>query len=216
MVINQGLWTEMPMEYLLENRKFTLILVRDGNPDRIVLPGLVKAWAQAEPILLMIAEKCHHLSPNNLDVYVASNPYYCYENVLPHQLKHIFNHTYAPPEINLYEPLKVVLNNYFQYRKQGPEYVHGQIIIVAIDCEPPNRQGLIQLLVDTTRKLEHETELGILFVQVGDCLMTKAFLQALDDHLHRAGANFDIVDTQNLIYLNPETITHFLLGALFD
>ena len=204
------------MEYLLENRKFTLILVRDGNPDRIAPPGLEKAWTQAEQRLLMIAEKCHHLSPNNLDVYVASNPYYCYENVLPHKLKHILSHSYAPPEVDLYEPLQVVLNDYFQYRKKGPEYINGQIIIVAIDCEPPNRKGLIQLLLDTTRKLEHETELGILFAQVGDCLMTKTFLQALDDHLHLAGANFDIVDTQTLLHLNQDTITHFLLGALFD
>jgi hypothetical protein len=215
-VINQGLRTEMPMEYLLENRKFTLILARDGNPDRIAPPGLIKAWDQAESTLLMIAEKCHHLSLNNLDVYVASNPYYCYENVFPHQLKHIFNHAYAPPEIDLYKPLQVVLNDYFKYRKQGPEYIHGQIIIVAIDCEPPNRKGLIQLLVDTTRKLDQETELGILFAQVGDCLMSKTFLQALDDHLHRAGASFDIVDTKTLLHLNPETVTHFLLGALFD
>ena len=203
------------MEYLLENRKFTLILARDGNPDRIAPPGLVKAWAQAEETLLMIAEKCHHLSPDNLDVYVASSPYYCYEKVLPHKLKHIFNHSYAPPEINLYEPLQSVLNDYFQYRKKGQEYHHGQIIIVAIDCEPPNRKALIQLLVDATHRLDHETELGILLAQVGDCLMTKTFLQALDDHLHRAGANFDIVDSKTLLHLNPESITHFLLGALF-
>lgn len=204
------------MEYLLENRKFTLILARDGNPARLPPPSLVKAWTQAEQILLMIAEKCHHLSPNNLDLYVASDPYYCYEKVLPHHLKHIFQHPYAPPEINLYEPLNVVLNDYFQYRNQGPEYLHGQIIIVAIDCEPPNRKALIQLLVDASHRLEHETEIGILFARVGDCPMAKAFLQTLDDHLHRAGANFDIVDTQTLMHLSEDTVTHFLLGALFD
>jgi hypothetical protein len=204
------------MEYLLENRKFTLILARDGNPDRIAPPGLAKAWEEAEETLMMIAETCHHLSPNNLDVYVASNPYYCYEKVLPHKLKHILSHPYAPPEINLYEPLQAVLTDYFQYRKKGPEYCHGQIIIVAIDCEPPNRKALIQLLVDATHRLEHETELGILFTQVGDCLMAKTFLQALDDQLHRAGANFDIVDSKTLLHLSPETINHFLLGALFD
>jgi len=58
------------MEYLLENRKFTLILARDGNPDRIASPGFPKAWLQAEERLLMIAEKCHHLRPETVSHFL--------------------------------------------------------------------------------------------------------------------------------------------------
>ncbi len=204
------------MEYLLENRKYVLILARDEPPNLASSPGWSQDWQDAESILLKIAETCHHLSPNNLDVYVASHPHYCYENILPHELNHVFTHSFAPPEIDLYSPMAKVLDTYFRDRHHGPDSPQGLIIITVMDCEPPNRYAIIQLLLDAAKKVESETEIGLLFAQVGEDERAKAFLQTLDRELHRTNINFDIIDTPTLLHLNPDRINHFLLGALFD
>jgi hypothetical protein len=67
-----------------------------------------------------------------------------------------------------------------------------------------------------THQLDTDEELGIGFVQIGEDMIARGYLTALDNHLEEAGAKFDIVDTKLLNAIKPDSLTEFLLGVLED
>lgn len=66
-------------------------------------------------------------------------------------------------------------------------------VIVITDGEPNNRQAVKDVIVKQANSQANDSDLTILFIQIGDDASAASFQAELDDGLH--GAKFDIVDT---------------------
>jgi hypothetical protein len=208
--------TDAPAVDSLKDFHFSLILARSPNPSPLHLKTLNRHWQKAEVILQQIACRCYEWNPRGMSVYVAATPAYRYDFLSPAQLELVFGQNYTPSKLNLCVALEMVFQDYFFRRDHPKNTCAGEIAMVVLDQEPEERQKLVRLLVDTTRRLRQENELGVLFAQLGEDNITQGFLRALDDDLHRAGACHDIVDAQHLLNLTPAGIDQFLLNALID
>lgn len=97
-----------------------------------------------------------------------------------------------------------------EYRPMGNTDTHGALktvfdkfqpgsnkkplcVIVFTDGAPDNPSAVAQLIVDTTRKIGNRSQVGVLFVQVGDDQEATEYLAKLDNQLTGAGAAHDIV-----------------------
>ncbi|MFN5516161.1 MAG: hypothetical protein ACK5CA_15835 [Cyanobacteriota bacterium] len=200
----------------LQNFHVSFLFAPSPDPPPHLHQTLNRQWHKAEKILLQIAERCQHWNPQGFSVYVAGVPPYRYSNLTPSQLTQIFEQGYAPPRLDLLAALETVLQDFFNRRDHPHNTYRGEIILVILDQEPKHRQKLIRRLVDSSHRLHHEHELGVLFAQIGEDILTKGFLHALDNDLHRAGARHDIVDARQLLDLQPDSIDQFLLNALVD
>lgn len=65
-------------------------------------------------------------------------------------------------------------------------------IVVVTDGAPNNQQAVKDVLIKQANSQATDSELTVLFIQIGDDAAAGAFLKELDDGL---GAKFDIVDT---------------------
>jgi hypothetical protein len=74
----------------------------------------------------------------------------------------------------------------------------------------------MRLIIETSRRLDRDDELGISLVQVGDDPKVTEYLKALDDQLLEAGAKFDIVDTITMTEMGNSSLSEVLLKAITD
>lgn len=203
-------------EALLRNRDYTVILARNACRNAPALPGIEKQWIAAQDSILTLAKKCEKFDSDGLSIYIASTPIQKYEHKTHKALVELFQGEYSSQTINLADALKVALDNYFSRKASGQTQENGEIIIVLLDKEPKERMAVVKLLVEATQKMDNGEELGIMFAQVGDDLITRGFLAALDDDLSAAGAKFDIADTKVLKEMEESAISEFLLNAIND
>ena len=202
-------------EALLHNRDYTFILARNASLHSSAIPGLEQKWLEAENSLINLAQKCQHFDSDGLTVYIASTPYQKYEVTNCEDLSKIFQAQYACTQPDLVETIQASLNDYFQRKANKQTQVNGEIITILLEQEPKNRRALVKMLVEATYQMEKQSELGIMFAQVGDDSITRGFLSALDDDLQAAGAKFNLADTQIFSEMEENAISEFLLNALY-
>ncbi|NES19606.1 MAG: hypothetical protein F6K41_11920 [Symploca sp. SIO3E6] len=203
-------------ESLLHNRDYTVVIARSSSRTSPVPPGLEKQWLVAQDSLITLVKKCEELDPDGITIYIASTPWQKYEHKTSAALVEIFQGQYASDNINLLDTLQAALDSYFSRKASKLAKENGEIIIVLLDHEPKKRMALVKLLVEASKKVDNQEELGIMFAQVGDDFIARGFLNALDDDLHKAGAKVDIVDTKVLTELEESAIAEFLINTLYD
>lgn len=203
-------------ESLLRNRDYTVILARRGSKTPPTPPGLEQQWLVAQDSLITLAKKCEEFDPDGLTIYIASTPFQKYEHETSAALVELFQGQYASENVNLSKTLQAALDSYFSRKANKLTQKNGEIIIVLLDHEPKERMAVVKLLVEATKKMDNQEELGIMFAQVGDDFIARGFLNALDDDLHKAGAKYNIADTKVLTELEESAIAEFLLNALYD
>jgi hypothetical protein len=210
----------MMVETLLKDRDYTVIVAKSANGVRLSPPGFEKRWIAAQTAVRALVEQCQTLDPDGITVYISSKettpPFRKYERVTTTQLEQIFQENYPPEELNLLDVLQTSLDDYFARKAAGQTKPNGEILLVLIDGEPSDRMALVKLLVSATQKMTQDKELGIGLVQIGDDLITRGFLTALDEDLSIAGAQFDIVDTKVLAEVNPNSLIELLIDTLCD
>lgn len=107
-------------------------------------------------------------------------------------------------------------NSYFQRKAAGQTKPNGETILVVTDGEPDDRRSVMEAIINATRKMERDEELGISFIQVGKDSGAKSFLKALDDQLEGVGAKFDICDTVTMDEMADMSLAEVLMGAIGD
>ena len=117
---------------------------------------------------------------------------------------------------NLAAVLQDALNNYFQRKAAGNTKPNGETILVITDGEPDDRKAVFEVIIQATRQMEKDEELGISMIQVGSDAQATKFLKALDDQLQGVGAKFDICDTITLDDLEDMSLTDVLMNAITD
>ncbi len=74
----------------------------------------------------------------------------------------------------------------------------------------------MRIIIEASRRIDRDEELGISLIQVGKDAKATQFLKALDDRLENAGAKFDIVDTITMEDMEDTPLAEVLLKAITD
>jgi uncharacterized protein with von Willebrand factor type A (vWA) domain len=201
---------------MLENRDYTLIIDKSGSMSTKDKPGGASRWQIMQESALALASKCEEFDPDGITVYLFSGKFKRYDNVTVAKVGTIFQENDPSGRTDLAAVLADAVNSYFQRKAQGQIPANGEMILVVTDGEPDDRKAVMQVILDTTQKLDRDQELAISFIQVGVDESATKFLKILDDDLGRAGAKFDIVDTITMNDMEDLTLKEVLLSAIND
>ena len=82
--------------------------------------------------------------------------------------------------------------------------------------KPDDRKAVFEVIVNASRQMEKDEELGISIVQVGSDAQATKFLKALDDQMESIGAKFDICDTITFDDMEDMSLAEILTNAITD
>ncbi|WGV26890.1 vWA domain-containing protein [Halotia branconii] len=201
---------------MMSDRDYTLIIDKSGSmstPDQV---GGRSRWEIAQESTLALARKCEQFDPDGITVYVFSGRFKRYDDVTSAKVAQIFLENDPAGTTNLASVLQDALNNYFQRKVAGKTKPNGETILVITDGEPDDRKAVFEVIINATRQMERDEELGISMIQVGSDSQATKFLKALDDQLQGVGAKFDICDTVTLDDLEDMSLADVLMNAITD
>lgn len=200
----------------MKNRDYTLIIDKSGSMSTPDQRGGRSRWEEAKESTLALARKCEQFDPDGITVYLFSSRFRRYDNVTASKVEQIFQENDPAGSTNLTMVLTDATNNYFQRKKAGKIQTEGETILVITDGEPDDRRSVIDIIIETTRRLERDEELAISFIQVGSDSGATKFLKALDDQLEDVGAKFDICDTITMDDMSEMSLSEVLMNAIAD
>ncbi|PZV24886.1 MAG: hypothetical protein DCF12_16630 [Snowella sp.] len=201
---------------MVKNRDYTLIIDKSGSMSTPDQTGGRSRWEEAKESTLALARKCEQFDPDGITVYLFSSRFRRYDNVTASKVEQIFQENDPAGSTNLTMVLTDATNNYFQRKKAGKIQTEGETILVVTDGEPDDRRSVIDIIIETTRRLERDEELAISFIQVGSDSGATKFLKALDDQLQDVGAKFDICDTITMDDMSEMSLSEVLMNAIAD
>jgi uncharacterized protein with von Willebrand factor type A (vWA) domain len=203
-------------DYMVENRDYTLIIDKSGSmstPDQV---GGRSRWDTAQESTLAVARKCEQFDADGITVYLFSGRFRRYDNVTSSKVMQIFQENDPSGTTNLAAVLKDATDDYFKRKAAGQTKPNGETILVVTDGEPDDRKAVMKVIIEASRQMDRDEELGISFIQVGSDPTATKFLKVLDDELQGAGAKFDICDTVTLDDMEGMTLAEVLLNAIAD
>lgn len=201
---------------MLDNRDYTLIIDKSGSmatPDQ--KSGRTR-WIAAEESTFALASKCEQFDPDGITIYTFSGKFKRYENVTSNKVTQVFRENDPSGTTDLAAVLKHATDNYFQRKSAGETKPNGEIILVITDGEPDDRKAVMKVIIETSRRMDRDEELGISFIQVGTDPHATRFLKVLDDEMQSAGAKFDICDTITMDDMEDYSLSEVLLNAIID
>ncbi len=201
---------------MLENRDYTLIIDKSGSMATPDQKGGRTRWFAAQESTFALASKCEQLDPDGITVYVFSGKFRRYENVTSSKVNQVFQENDPSGTTDLAAVLKHATDNYFQRKVASETKPNGEIILVITDGEPDDRKEVMKVIIEASRRMERDEELGISFIQVGKDPHASRFLKVLDDELQGAGAKFDICDTITMDEMEDISLKEVLLNAIID
>lgn len=171
-------------------------------------------WAYGQEQMLAVARKCEEFDSDGIDVVLFSNNFKTYNNVTADKVAQIFKENEPGGGTDTAGVLKLILDAYFIRKAAGT--AKPVTVIVYTDGEPNDQGAVDRVIIEATKKMDADEEIGITFLQVGDNDGARKFLQHLDDDLQSLGAKFDIVDTKNEAEMDNISITDVLMAAITD
>ncbi len=201
---------------MLENRDYTLIIDKSGSMSIKDQVGGKSRWQVMQESTLALASKCEELDPDGITIYIFSGRFKRYDNVTADKVLQIFKENEPSGRTDLAGVLKHATDDYFRRKSIGDTKDNGEIFVVVTDGEPDDRKAVMKVIIEASRKLDQDEEMGLSFIQVGNDPDATRFLKVLDDELEGAGAKFDIVNTITIDDMEDYTLTEILLNALID
>jgi uncharacterized protein with von Willebrand factor type A (vWA) domain len=201
---------------MIKDRDYTLILDKSGSMSKREPNTGKSRWQTAEESTLALARKCEQFDPDGLTIYLFSSRFKRYDNVTAEKVEQIFLENDPVGSTNLTAVLEDAFKDYFDRKAKGLTKPNGETILVITDGEPDDRRSVIESIINASRKLDRDEELAVSFIQVGQDLSAKEFLNALDDQLLKVGAKFDIVDTMTMDDMAEMSLAEVLLRAIED
>ncbi|MDP5337461.1 MAG: VWA domain-containing protein [Nodularia sp. (in: cyanobacteria)] len=201
---------------MLENRDYTLIIDKSGSMATPDQKGGRSRWVSAQESTLALASKCEQFDPDGITVYLFSGRFKRYDNVTAAKVTQIFKENDPSGSTDLAGVLKHATDDYFQRKNASQTKPNGEIILVVTDGEPDDRKAVMKVIIEASRRMDNDEELGISFIQVGTDAQATRFLKVLDDDLQGAGAKFDICDTITMDDMEDLSLSEVLLNAITD
>ncbi len=163
-----------------------------------------------------MAQKCEEIDPDGITVYLFSGRFRRYDNVTSDKVTQIYEENDPMGRTDLASVLLDALDNYFGRKAAGEAKKNGETILIVTDGEPDDYKSVMRVIIEASRQIDRDDELGISLIQVGNDRKATQFLTALDDRLKSAGAKFDIVDTVTMDDMKGMTLSEVLLKAITD
>jgi len=204
------------MSAALDNRDYTLIIDRSGSMGETDQPGGKSRWDAAREGTEAVARKIQQLDPDGITLYTFAGTFNKHENVLDDKVKQIFTTEEPNGSTALAEVLEDAFNGYFKRKAQNETKANGEIIVVVTDGAPNDPAKVKRVIIEASKKMDRDEELGVQFVQIGGDDGATKFLKSLDDDLVSQGAKYDIVDTMTAEDLGNMTISEALARAITD
>ena len=201
---------------IVEDRDYTLIIDKSGSMSTNDQIGGKTRWDAAQESTLALARTCEKIDPDGITVYLFSGRFRRYDNVTSDKVSQIYQENEPMGRTDLASVLQDALNNYFQRKAAGEAKVNGETMLVITDGEPDDYKSVMRIIIEASRQIDRDEELGISLIQVGTDAKATQFLKALDDQLESAGAKFDIVDTITIEDMEDTTLAEVLLNAITD
>jgi uncharacterized protein with von Willebrand factor type A (vWA) domain len=202
----------------LRNRDYTLIIDKSGSMSTKDQAGGKSRWDVMQESTLALASKCEEFDPDGITVYTFSSQFRRYDNVTAKKVTQIFQENEPLGRTEMAEVLNHAFDDYFQRRKSGKTKANGEIILVVTDGQPENKKSVMKAIIEATKRLDGDEEIGISFIQIGNDSEATTFLKGLDDDIQGLVAKFDIVDTITMEEIEKErlSLTEVLLRTLED
>lgn len=173
----------------------------------------IKRAKEAFSELCSVAEK---YDDDGLTMYLFNNNYTVKKNVTASMVPDIFKENPPTGGTKLGAVLEVAVADYFERKKTG-KAKQGEIFLVLTDGEPSDKDKVFKTIVETSKQIDHDQEIGICFIQAGNDSEATAFLKELDDDLvSKHGAKHDIVDTIAVDKIGDRPLQEVLINALID
>ena len=201
---------------IVEDRDYTLIIDKSGSMSINDRPGGKTRWESARESTLALAKECEKIDPDGITVYLFSMRFRRYDNVTADNVNKIYADNDPMGRTDLASVLYDAVDNYFERKAAGEAKPNGETILVVTDGEPDDYKAVMRVIIDASRKIDRDDELGISLIQVGNDRKATQFLKALDDQLESAGAKFDIVDTITMDDMEGLSLAEVLLKAITD
>ena len=201
---------------MLENRDYTLIIDKSGSMSTPDQASGKSRWEVMQESTLALARKCEKLDPDGMTVYLFSGKFKRFDDVTSDKVAQIFMENDPAGTTNLAGVLKDATDNYFKRKAAGQTKANGETILVVTDGEPDDRKAVFEVIVNASRQMEKDEELGISIVQVGSDAQATKFLKALDDQMESIGAKFDICDTVTFDDMEDMSLAEILTNAITD
>lgn len=201
---------------IVEDRDYTLIIDKSGSMSINDRPGGKTRWESARESTLALAKECEKIDPDGITVYLFSMRFRRYDNVTADKVNKIYAENDPMGRTDLASVLFDAVDNYFERKAAGQAKANGETILVITDGEPDDYKAVMRVIIEASKNIDRDEELGISLIQVGNDRKATQFLQALDDQLESAGAKFDIVDTITIDDMQGLTLSEVLLNAITD
>ncbi|MBD2566347.1 vWA domain-containing protein [Anabaena lutea] len=201
---------------MLENRDYTLIIDHSASMAQLSEKGDKSRWLALQESTFALARKCEEFDTDGITVYLFSRKFERFDHVTSDKVTQIFAENIPDDTTNLVGVLQDAINNYFTRKANGQSKPNGEIILVITDGRQDDKQAIYEVIINATHKMEHEKELGISIIQVGNDPQATKFLKALDDQLQSVGAKFDICDTVAFDDLENMSLVDVLINAIND
>jgi uncharacterized protein YegL len=154
--------------------------------------GSLKRLDAVKEVAGALAEELEKYDDDGITVVRFSSLVQVHDNVTASKLDTIFEEFRPMGNTATDEALSVVLDRFL-----GKTAADGSkkplCIICFTDGRPDNEKGVAQVIIDATKKIADRSEVGILFVQVGNDEDATKYLDVLDTMLTQGGAAHDIV-----------------------
>jgi len=144
-------------------------------------------WADVETAVELLAPQSIIRDSDGITLYFFGDEFETYNNVKTEQrVMELFKQNKPGGETKLSALMEKAMR---------PERVGvGESILVITDGQPNKREKVEDEIVKYTKLMESKSELSISFLQLGDELTAKMWLQDLSSTLNYKKAKYDIVD----------------------
>ena len=201
---------------MIQERDYTLIIDKSGSMSTPDQAGGKSRWEIMQESTLALARKCEQFDPDGMTVYLFSGKFKRFDDVTSQKVAQIFMENDPAGTTNLAAVLKDATDDYFKRKAAGQTKANGETILVVTDGEPDDRKAVFEVIVNASRQMEKDEELGISIVQVGSDPQATKFLKALDDQMESIGAKFDICDTVTFDDMEDMSLAEILSNAITD
>jgi uncharacterized protein YegL len=182
----------------IANIDVALAIDTSGTMSTKDLAGGMTRMQGAKESVVALAAEAGKYDPDGITVARFASKVRIYDGVTESRVEQIFQEFRPMGSTNTKEAVEQLINLFLAKRAAAGAAAKPACIVIITDGEPDDKIGLAQVIADASKKLNSRSELGILFVQVGNDPDATAYLAKLNNDLTKVGAKFDIVAVTRL------------------
>lgn len=196
---------------IIAKRNIAVVVDRSTSMKEDDCPGDRSRWEWCQDQAQFFSRQTAGILNNGITLALFSRDFDIYPNVTVDQVRYIFSNTKCKLGTKPERPLRAILGSYLS----GPMTKPLSIAVVS-DGEPNDPEELAQLITETTWRMQNPNQISITFLQVGTEDDGTKILNALDHHLVRQGAKYDIVDHRNFYELQRMGLMGAIVASVHE